>query len=66
MATLEITFAPDGGLSIRIPSGVTFETARAKIEGLVRELGGDVPIRLEGQVEQHRHEPIGDHAHALH
>lgn len=66
MATLEIRFNPDNSIAIRIPSGVSFETAKSKIEGLVKILGTDVPIKLEGQVEQHRHEPTGAGAHHTH
>lgn len=66
MAQIELRFNPDGTLGIRIPSGVSFEVAKTKIEALVKELGADIPIKLDGQVEQHRHDPIGDHATRSH
>ena len=57
MATINVVITPEGKVSIAVPEGVTFEVAAAKIKQLAKDLGIEgLPIVLEGEPEQHKHE----------
>jgi hypothetical protein len=46
----------DGKMQAAVPGGVTDEQARRVLQRLIDEVGQDIPIVMEGEIEKHRHQ----------
>lgn len=60
---------PDGKVQLAVPSGLTFEQARAVLEKVQKVLELDsIPLVYDGEIEQHKHEGdvllVRKHQHA--
>lgn len=63
MATVKIVLGADNTLRVAVTAGADYESAKAAIAKLVADLGVDLPIVLDGEIEAHRHSPDEIAAH---
>jgi hypothetical protein len=60
---VRLVVLPNGKMQIAIPGGVSFEEAKRRLSGFMKDLGQDVPIVIESQIEQHKHGPDTHRSH---